>query len=292
MPTAERYFLAATTGCDGKIYAVGGLAATVEDPTYSDVALTGAAEVYEPSTGAWATIPPMPTPRSGLGLATGSDGKIFAIGGGEDETTFAATDTVEIYDPQAGAWSSGPSLPSPIINGGAVTDSHGNVYAVGSDTMEIYDPKEESWTTAKAMNKERDYMVVAAGLDDKIYAMGGIEVGPDIDPVADAEVYDPDTGRWSSLPPMPTPLSEAAGATGPDGRIYVIGGQSSEPVTAIGFVYDPKRKTWSEISSLPEARDSAAAAMGSDGRIYVMGGTTGAPGDDLGAAQDVEAYMP
>src|SRR5437870_5339440 len=94
MPT-PRGDLAAATGSDGRMYAIGG----------SDIAANGStlvyatAEAYAPSTNTWSTAAPMPTARYGLAAVEGTDGRIYAIGGmGAD---FTPTATVEAYTPSA-----------------------------------------------------------------------------------------------------------------------------------------------------------------------------------------------
>ena len=52
-------------------------------------------EEYDPATDTWATKAPMPTPRWNLGVATASNGKIYAIGGFNGSLLA----TVEEYDP-------------------------------------------------------------------------------------------------------------------------------------------------------------------------------------------------
>ena len=66
------YTIDATTGVDGRIYAIGG------DEYASDA---GTAETYDPSTGAWIMVAPLPTPRNRLAAVAGPDGKIYALGG-------------------------------------------------------------------------------------------------------------------------------------------------------------------------------------------------------------------
>ncbi|MFC9534341.1 Kelch repeat-containing protein [Streptomyces sp. NPDC056975] len=292
MPT-RRYLLAAATGCDGSVYAIGGLAAMTEEAN-SDVGLSATVEVYTPSTGTWTAAASMPTPRAGLGAATGHDGRIYTIGGSVDEQ-FGSSSIVEVYDPKSNAWSTALPLPIPLANVGATTDAEGNIYAIGPDVMEIYEADKNAWKTAAAMPKKRDRMVVAAGRDNKIYAFGGYDESSNSGPVATAEVYDPRTGKWSELASMPSPLGQTAGVTGLDGKIYVIGGDvkfSAGSQSATSFVYDPKTNSWSKIAPLPEGRNSHAAAIGPDGRIYVMGGDTGSTEERIGTTRRVDAYTP
>lgn len=53
-------------------------------------------EAYTPSTDTWATLVPMPTARYDVAAATGTDGRIYAIGGTNGEV---ALNTVEAYTP-------------------------------------------------------------------------------------------------------------------------------------------------------------------------------------------------
>ena len=80
--------------------------------------------------------------------------------------------------------------------------------------------------------------------------------------------------------------------TGPDGKIYVVGGYGSKAVPPpkapdtsdrplvqrerglLGTVevYDPVTNTWTEKAPLHQARQMHAAAFGLDGKLYVFGG--------------------
>ncbi|GAC1576777.1 MAG: hypothetical protein NVS3B18_10590 [Candidatus Dormibacteria bacterium] len=100
MPTA-RYGLAAATGSDGRIYAMGG--ATLAN---SGSVTFNAVEAYTPGTKRWATVASMPAEGSGIAAATGSDGRIYAIGAGQ------GGNTVEAYDTRL----SPPTTPGPTSN--------------------------------------------------------------------------------------------------------------------------------------------------------------------------------
>ena len=63
---------AAALGTNGLIYVVG----------TSDATSSSAMEAYDPTMNKWTTgLKPMPTARDSLGLATGTDGRLYAIGG-------------------------------------------------------------------------------------------------------------------------------------------------------------------------------------------------------------------
>lgn len=87
----------------------------------------------------------------------------------------------------------------------------------------------------------------------------------------------------------PTRTQGAAGALGPDGKIYVFGGYPGCCGSYLNnsYSYDPASDTWAPIAPMPTAREAAAAALAADGKIYVAGGNgAGSVG------QAMEAYDP
>jgi N-acetylneuraminic acid mutarotase/serine/threonine protein kinase len=90
---------------------------------------------------------------------------------------------------------------------------------------------------------------------------------------------------WRSLAPMPTARSLLATVTGPDGRIYAIGGENASGRLDIVEVYDPSTNTWARAAPMPTARNHLAATVGPDNLIYAIGGVSSIP-------KIVEAYNP
>ena len=94
-------------------------------------------------------------------------------------------------------------------------------------------------------------------------------------------------GTWAVVAPLPTPRTEIAGATGLNGLIYAIGGDSlAGGATNEVDAYNAATNTWTTVASLPTARYCLAAATGTNGLIYAIGGTNG------GATNEVDAYNP
>jgi len=81
LPVA-RVGLAAATGADGRIYAIGGLN---PDPNaaYDKLAIVDA---YDPRTNRWSRVARLRTPRTGLAAVRGADGRLYALGGVTDVT--------------------------------------------------------------------------------------------------------------------------------------------------------------------------------------------------------------
>jgi N-acetylneuraminic acid mutarotase len=166
----------------------------------------------------WVSKAPMPTPRGGLGVAT-VKGKIYAIGG----------------------------------IGGEISMTIGTVpYSSGFlNTNEAYDPITNTWETKASMPTARDNFAIAT-YQNKIYCMGGV-TGMTTVPYADTEillpaylwstaneVYDPATDTWETKTPMPSAPDAQLTANVIDGKIYLLGGLTTQPI----MVYDPATDTW------------------------------------------------
>jgi N-acetylneuraminic acid mutarotase len=133
MPTA-RTRLAAATGADGSIYALGGNIG-------GDA--TTAAEIYNPTANTWTAGPALLQKAQYLAAAVLS-GHVYAMGGSDPLTFLTA---VESYDPVAAAWSLAPVLVTARDDLGAAVGSDGRIYAVGGyngvgpvPTVEAYLP--------------------------------------------------------------------------------------------------------------------------------------------------------
>jgi N-acetylneuraminic acid mutarotase len=219
MPTA-RYGLAAATGPDGRIYAIGGY-----NGEYLNVV-----EAYDPTTNCWTLRQPMNTARRASAAATGSDGFIYALGGYNGDTP--SLETVEVYDPNGDAWTFVSSMNTARFAVAAAIGPDGLIYAIGGNaggsetlnTVEAYDPAFNIWTAVAAMATVRGGPAASVGPDGLIYAIGGrISTTEYLDTVEAYSPFDPDAG-WSPVAPMPTARYSLAAATGPDGRIYALGG--------------------------------------------------------------------
>ena len=163
-----------------KIYVVGG-----RPPA------DNAFEVYDIGDNSWRSLPPLPqqeNDRNHLAM-TAIDGKLYVAGGRYDSGSFTGpiTDSLHIFDPDTGLWSSGADMPRPRggVNGVA---AHSCFHVFGGEAGNIGEPG---------------------------------NVFPDHD------VYDPSADSWTSVEPMPVPVHGVTGAAFIDGLIYLPGGGTS-----------------------------------------------------------------
>jgi N-acetylneuraminic acid mutarotase len=114
----------------------------------------------------------------------------------------------------------------------------------------------------------------ALGPDGRIYVIGGHFHPGNDQAFTTVEAYNPVSNTWTTETPLPTSRNLAAAVAGPDGLLYVIGGNDGVTNSLLKSVlaYDPRAQTWTEKADMPMSRGSHAAALGADGRIYVLGG--------------------
>lgn len=237
----------------------------------------------------WTPMSPVPTARSGLGVAV-VEGNIYAIGGRNDWVS-PYLGTNEMYDPATKIWTSKIPMPTPrrefaiavyknkiYCIGGAFND-RSSMYLTGLN--EVYDPATDTWETKASMPTPRNGMV-ANVVDGKIYVIGGGEESgyPNYVGTSKNEVYDPETDTWTEKASIPTGVNRAASAV-VDDRIYVLGGRAgwiSAGWHDFNQVYDVKNDVWSTAAPIPVGFDAASAGattgVFAPKRIYVFGGFT------------------
>ncbi len=107
---------------NGKLYVAGG-------GSSGSGTITAVLEAYDPSTNAWTTLAPMPSPV-GDAASTVIDGKLYVFGGYNGTSSVA---TVQVYDPLRNTWSvTTPYLPAAAYASGADV-LYGIAFVVGGE---------------------------------------------------------------------------------------------------------------------------------------------------------------
>ncbi len=243
MPTL-RYYPAAVT-LNGQIYVLGGI-------WYVEGAGSGAVaanERYDPTSGAWTILAPMPAARSNV-IAASAAGHVHV---------FSGTDHWD-YDPALNAWTIRASLPSAVAAGGAATVG-GLVHIYFGTSQLVYDPTIDSYTPGASPPSALGSGIVAE-VSGRVYLVNpATRVVLEHDVVADT---------YTMRSPMPTARSVLTGSwhAVAGGRIHVVGGGAS----AAGY-YEPATDSWgSGANGIAPVRD-AAASTALCGRVYLAGGS-------------------
>ena len=205
--------------------------------------------------------------------------RLYVVGGFDLDGNAEAT--VQVYDAQTGAWSSGPDLPRAAANV-ACAARNGVVYAIGG-----YDPDREgserlagvyaldtsadTWTELAPLPQAVSGMSAVA-YGNAIYAFGGNITDGDL---LGSYVYDIASDTWREGPALQASSSSFAQATVLDGAIYWLGGWPGE---AGVWRLDPVSERWDSLAEMASGRHSFFLA--SDGRyLYAAGGGSEWQGD-------------
>jgi N-acetylneuraminic acid mutarotase len=156
------------------IYAIGGRDFGVP---CSGVALT-AVERYDTQTNTWATMAPLPEPRSDLGALAMGNGKIYVFGGCDENNEVVGD--VFIYNIVTDSWSTGAPMPTPRAIFYQVGFAGPNIYVMGgadvnldvSAANEVYNTSTNTWSTDTPMLTPRGEMGVGS-VGGTIWTVGG-----------------------------------------------------------------------------------------------------------------------
>jgi N-acetylneuraminic acid mutarotase len=151
-----------------------------------------------------------------------------------------------------------------------------------------FDPATDVWSRRAPLPQGLTHVSVA-GLDGRLYALGGFTDPVHINPQPTVFTYDPATDTWATLAPMPRALGSVAVAV-VHGRLHVLGGRDSRRVVEVPMpedapplseglgtvnahaAFDPATATWTELAPIPgPPRDHVGVAV-LDGRIHLFGG--------------------
>ena len=273
MPTARRFLAACAV--DGIIYTIGG-GGLITPPT-------DAVEAYDPKTDTWMAKAHLPAARSAV-TACAVDGIIYAIGGADNMQDLTR---VEAYDPKTDQWTPKTKLPAPAIWAAACA-VNGLIYAFfDKDTFE-YHPKTDRWTR-KASIPSGSLRCILAGfsaVDGMVFLFGG-EISSTAGGYDLSLAYDPTDpvqDKFSAKRKMPMKCMGAAAAT-IDGKIFLTGGGSGDPLNYPGaayykslWVFDPQGGVTPKLLTLNrESPDRVRLAwQGEAGRLYGVESTLNA----------------
>jgi hypothetical protein len=255
----------------------------------------GAAELYDPVTGAFS-----PTgPSLGGGFGQGStatrlqDGRVLIVGGSP----------AEIYNPPTGTFTPAGNLNVARVSHTATLLSNGKVLIAGGLDLggqqhiaaaELYDPVTNTFTLAGFLNVGR-FSHIATSLQDGrvLIAAGGQRTSPGFTTsLSSAELYDPATGAFTPTGNLTQPrccfLSFTQAPLLNNGKVLIVGGATIQAAE----IFDPATGTFSPTGSMSIARSALSATVLSSGQVLVAGGVITLPGGSPGTTNLVEIYDP
>lgn len=215
------------------------------------------AELYDPTTEVWTTTGSMQHARFRHSATLLPDGRVL-VAGGQDLGGFGGVTTlilnsVEIYDPTTGKWTSAQSLSTARYRHTATLMPNGQVLVVGGyyngflPTSELFDPIANTWTLTGNLNFARDSHTATLLANGKVLVTGGVGMDTNYHSfqLASAELYDPSSGTWSMTSSLNTGRYFHTATLLPDGqRVLITGGgnYNSGAVFSTAELYVPGAK--------------------------------------------------
>jgi hypothetical protein len=171
------------------------------------------------------------------------------------------------------AWNKSPGV---LLANGKVLVAGGLTWTnnqwASTSAAGLFDPVSNTWSATGSMITSRRSHFMIRLADGKVFVGGGTsEAGG----VKSAEIYDPATGTFTSVPDMPESRSDVNAALLPNGNVLVIGGYNSgSGHLRSAVIYNISTSSWSTVSSQMQIAHNYGAAIVTltDGRIFIAGG--------------------
>jgi hypothetical protein len=255
---------------DGRVLVAGGRGRSPE-------ALRGlaSAELYDPASGTWrATGNMIEGPgEAGQGQFWATllpDGRVLVVGG-----------LAELYDPTSGTWTATGNMIEGSVYAAITLLPNGKVLVAGGGSgdslasAELYDPSSATWSATGSMNEARSFITATLLPNGTVLVSGGwaLKKGSATE-LASAELYDPDSGRWTATGSMRKSRGRFPTDTLlPNGTVLAAGGCcAGNGYLASADLYDPSTGTWTGTANMAGARAGHTATLLADGRVLVAGG--------------------
>lgn len=266
------------------------------------------AELFDPKAGTWtSTTNPMNAAHADHTATLLPNGKVLVAGGGTSQAGqsmvagagasgqapvaggTAIVTTSELFDPNAGTWTSiGSPMNAARANHTATLLPNGQILVAGGDTTgptaELFDPTTGNWTSTGPMAAIRVHHTATLLSNGYVLVVGGGNSGSEI---ASAELYLPISNTWVSVSSMNIPRTNHTATLLFDNRVLIVGGSGSVQ-TFTTSDNDILRTVPDDTMLLTP--DGKAISM----RIASSGGTkatTSAP-KTISAGQSEEYYTP
>ncbi len=248
-------------------------------------------DIYDPESNSWSQGSPTPIEISHF-QAVSLDGLIYVMGGltgnWPSETPLSH---IYIYDPVIDRWITGPEIPPHRQRGAAgVTVYDDKIYLVGGIVnghtsgwvpwFDEFDPATNNWRELPDAPRSRDHFMTAVA-GDKLVATGGRMSGFDGQgfeaTIKETDLYDFNTGTWSTLPSpsgdIPTERA-GTGAIAAGDEVIIIGGESGSQTVAHNEVeaLNPVTGEWRHLPTLQTGRHGTQPIL-YNGKLYIEAGS-------------------
>jgi hypothetical protein len=236
----------------------------------------------------WQPLAPMFVPRVMSTATRLNDGSVLVAGGidrtpqswGDPERYLSST---ERFVPFSRTWELGGSLRTPrgyhvatrlqdgrvLVTGGQTRGADGKPELLAS--AELYDPVNRVWTRTASMAHARSGHTALLLPDGRVLVAGGMEY---LDEPVPAELYEPWTETWTSLPSTPN-LAGARLVALPGGAVLALGSlprmnDEGDRFPSETHFYDVATKTWRPGPLMKANRWNPLALALRSGRVLAI----------------------
>jgi len=281
--TSPRYQHTATLLSNGTVLITGGLTASATTP--STITTLASAELYDPTTLAFAATGNMASSRYSHTATLLNNGQVLISGGAG--STGAELASAELYDPTTGVFTATGSMSTGRAAHTATLLSNGKVLIAGgydssgipSTSAELYDATTGVFTPTGSMSTARESHTATLLNNGKVLVAGG--GNSTSGELASAEVYDPSTGTFSTTGSMTDPRYSHTATLLNSGKVLVAGGYgpmptcSTAPVLNTAELYDPTTGAFTATGSMNSPRFNHTATLLNSNLVLVAAGDSG-----------------
>ncbi|MDQ6478621.1 kelch repeat-containing protein [Dyadobacter sp. LHD-138] len=267
----------AMSHANGKLYLLGGRGLKSVDE-------------YDPKKDTWVTLSKAPLEMSHF-QALSFKNEIYVLGAFTGSFPHETPiPNIYIFNPLKNEWRMGPEIPENRRRGAAgafvlhdkiylvcgIQDGHWDGHVAWFDE---YNPATQTWQQLPEAPRPRDHVQVAV-VDNKLYVAGGRLSTARINQVinttiAEVDVYDFKTGKWTTLDASNNIPTKRAGNTtiAWDRKILVIGGESDAHVEAHNEVeaFNTQTQKWEKYPSMHQGRHGTQAVLMRK-KVYIAAG--------------------
>ena len=270
-----RLYPSATLLPNGQVLVVGG---------YHRGLIVAVAELYNHTTGTFATTGSLHTARYAHTATLLPNGKVLIAGG---ENTSGQLASTELYDPSTGTFSAGPNescacnaVPA-LLASGKVLFSGGFNGTAAIATAQLYDPTSNTFSSTGNLKVARAGPSSTLLPSGKVLIAGGVFFTgtPPYSLVANyltsAELYDPTSGTFSLTGSLKVARSGQSATVLGNGTVLLAAGQNA--ATTGGWVgsaeiYNPATGKFTLTGSLNTARFLHTAHLLASGEVLIVAG--------------------
>ncbi len=240
------------------------------------------AEIFDAATKKFSPTGKMTVARSGHTATLLNDGRVLIAGGFNG----SYLDSAEIYDDETGTFTAISKMTLARNGHIAVLLTDGTVLLAGGtgtgwsflSEAEIFDPKTNTFSKSGSMTAARESHTATRLADGRVLITGGHRDRRQAMTIyASAEIFDPETARFSAVGDMAIRRHKHDAVLINDGRVLVIGGSDERDGNGkyrAVEAFDPKTGKFAAVGDMlmPRFKHIGTSVLLPNGKVLIAGG--------------------